>query len=116
MCGASTALRAPLRKCESGSDGGQVTRARGREAPAPSLFVLGGCSMYLPARGRHGPGMGSPTLLVMTAGVEVLSTVLPHALDQLGFAEPVRPVSCSSAQNQGSRPLPDRPEGCRNRA
>jgi inner membrane transporter RhtA len=30
-----------------------------------------------------GPAWGSPTLLVMTAGVGVLSTVLPYALDQV---------------------------------
>lgn len=34
------------------------------------------------ARGT-GPAWGSPTLLVMTAGVGVLSTVLPYALDQV---------------------------------
>ncbi len=49
MSGASTALRAPPRKWESGSDGGQLAQAGGRGVPAPLLFAVGGCSMYLGA-------------------------------------------------------------------
>ncbi|MGH3764356.1 MAG: EamA family transporter [Pseudonocardiaceae bacterium] len=39
--------------------------------------------LLCPLAAGTGPVWGSPTLLVMTAGVGVLSTVLPYALDQM---------------------------------